>query len=226
MIRFKKSHSGFYLSGYLLTAGILLFLMDTVAFSQQAGPAIEARVEALENYVATIQPTLVEISDGFNRSIQKYTQDLELSLQDYSGKLQQNLDQRLERMGRKSVILNPFSSMYQSVDTNTGIFLIAIERMERIANGVRLHVNVGNPNYADYNDFTLRFIWGKKRIGELGPSYEQWRQSLKGVDVTFNGKLAKGKWNSLTVDLAPVGEGELGYLECEMNVKSVELETE
>jgi hypothetical protein len=176
--------------------------------------------------VATIQPTLIELSDGFNQSIQRYTQDLEASLQDYSSKLQQNLDQRLEHMGRKSVVLNPFSATYQSIETNTGLFLIAIERMEQIENGVRLHVNVGNPNYADYTDFTLRFIWGKKRMGEHGSTYEEWRRTLKGVEVAFNGKLAKGKWNSMTVDLTPVGEGELGYLECEMNVRSVELETE
>jgi hypothetical protein len=206
---------------FLAAAGVFCFAVTGV-FVQQA--TVEERVAALESYVSTIQPTLVDLSNGFNQSIQKYTEGLETSLADYSQKLQANIDQRMERAGRKGVVLNPFSSTYQSIETNTGVFLIAIERMEQIENGVRLHVNVGNPNYADYNDFTLRFIWGKKRVGEMGPTYEEWRQTLKGVDVTFNGKLARGKWNSMEVDLTPVGEGELSYLECEMNVSSVELE--
>ena len=121
-------------------------------------------------------------------------------------------------------MLNPFSSNYHSIETNTGIFLIAIEKMAQIDNGVRLFVNIGNPNFADYNDFQLRFLWGRKRSGDYGMSYEQWRTSLKGVEATFKGKLERGKWNSLTVDLVPVGQGELAYLECEMNVSSVELE--
>ena len=44
---------------------------------------------------------------------------------------------------------------YQSIETNTGIFLIAVEKVEQIENGVRLHINIGNPNYADYQDFEL-----------------------------------------------------------------------
>ena len=220
----KPKKINFFILGLSLSVTMILLLACGPVFSQQSDAALERRVQALENYVATFQPTLVELSDNLNYSIQQYTRGLESSLENYSQALQRDLDQRLEGLGRKRVILNPFSTTYQSIETSTGIFLIAIEKVERIGKGVRLHVNIGNPNFADYNDFKLRFVWGRKRGGDYKISYEQWRQSLKGVDATFRGRLEKGKWNSLTVDLSPVGQGQLGYLECEMNVTSVELE--
>ena len=58
---------------------------------------------------------------------------------------------------------------------------------------------------------------------KIPPSYET--RTGKGEVIIQNQNqesityFEKGKWNSLTVDLTPVGQGELGYLECEMNVK-------
>lgn len=209
-----------------LCAGVAMIVSFTggVALAQESDIVIlEQRVAAIEDYVVTIPPTLVDLSKNLNISIQKYTNDLEASLETYSKKLQYNLDQRIEGFNRKAVVLNPFSKDYQTIQTNTGTFLIAIERMEPIKGGVRLHVNIGNPNYADYQNFKLKFFWGRKRGGEYAASYGQWRQSLKGVEFTFNGKIEKGKWNAMAVDLTPVGQGDLGYLECTLSVSSIEL---
>ena len=209
--------------GLFVSVAIILLFASDIAFSQQSNATLERRLEALENYVATIQPTLVELSDNFNSSIQQYTNDLESSLEAYSRKLQKNLDQRLDGLNRKTIVLNPFSKDYQTIQTNTGTFLIAVERVEPIERGVRLHINIGNPNYADYRNFKLKFVWGRKRAGEYAIPYDQWRRSLKGVEFTFNGRIEKGKWNAMAVDLVPVDQGQLSYLECEMNVSSVEL---
>ena len=219
----KRCRKTFSCIGFFVTIAAVLFLASDTAFSQQSNTTLEDRVEALEDYVATIQPTLVELSNDLNSSIQQYTNDLESSLEAYSGKLQKNLDQRLDGLNRKTVMLNPFSKAYQTIQTNTGTFLIAVERVEPIERGVRLHINIGNPNYADYRNFKLKFIWGRKRSGEYAISYDRWRQSLRGVEFTFNGRIEKGKWNAMAVDLVPVEQGQLSYLECEMSVSSVEL---
>ena len=212
--------------GLFVSVTIILSLASDIAFSQQTDTVLEQRVGALEDYVATIQPTLVELSDNLNRSIQQYTNDLESSLETYSKKLQRNLDQQLDGLNRKTIVLNPFSKDYQTIQTNTGTFLIAVERLEPIEGGVRLHINIGNPNYADYRNFKLKFFWGRKRVGEYAATYGQWRQSLKGFEFTFNGKIEKGKWNSMAVDLTPVSQGDLGYLECALSVSSIELGVE
>lgn len=222
----KRSRNVFSCIGFLGMIAIILFSVSDTAFSQQSDEVLERRVEALEDYVATIQPTLIELSENLNSSIQQYTKDLESSLETYSRKLQQSLDLRLDGLNDKTIVLNPFTKAYQTIQTNTGIFLIAVERIEPIEDGVRLHVNIGNPNYADYQNFKLKFIWGPKRAGEYAGAYDKWRQTLQGVEFTFNGKIEKGKWNAMAIDLVPVAQGQLGYLECEMVVSSVELGVE
>ena len=205
---------------------IILLLTGGGAFAQEDVAILDQRVAALEDYATTIQPTLMELSDNLNKSIQKYTSDLELSLETYSQNLQKNLDLRIDGFNSKTIVLNPFSTAYQTIQTNTGTFLIAVDRMEPIPNGIRLHINIGNPNYADYKDFKLKFFWGRKHSGEYKLSSDEWRQALRGVEFAFNGMIEKGKWNAIEVDLVPVQKGQLGYLECTMTVASVELGVE
>jgi hypothetical protein len=211
---------------YSICCYVLLFLAcgDHSAFSQQQESELEWRVQKLEKYVETFHPTIKELSNNLNKSIQEYTKDLESSLENYSQKLQINLDERLNNIDRKIVILNPYSKSYQSIETNTGMFLISVGKVEPLEAGVRLHLNIGNPNYADYQNFQLKLIWGSKWTGGFTTTYEQWRQSLNGAEYTFQGKLEKGKWNTVTVDLSPTDGGRLEYIECEMEVSSVELE--
>ena len=223
MMLSKRSSTNFSFVGLFVSIAVILLFTGDVAFSQQSDAVLDRRVGALEDYVATIQPTLVELSNNLNNSIQQYTNDLESSLESYSRKLQKNLDQQLDGLNQKTVVLNPFSKGYQTIQTNTGTFLISVESVESIEGGVRLHVNIGNPNYADYKNFKLKFVWGRKRAVKSTIAYDQWQQSLRGVEFTFKGKIEKGKWNAMAVDLIPVEKGQLGYLECEMSVASVEL---
>jgi len=203
---------------------VSMMLISEGADAQQTETELEWRVQKLEKYVETFQPTIRELSRNLNESIQEYTKGLESSLESYSQKLQINLDERLSSINRQTVILNPYSKAYQSIETNTGTFLISVGKVEQLEDGVRLHVNIGNPNYADYENFKLKLIWGTKWEGGVTIPYGQWRQSLNGAEYTFKGRLQKGKWNTVTIDLSPLGSGPLNYLECEMNVSSVELE--
>jgi len=202
---------------------VFLGFGDRLAFSQQQETELEWRVQKLEKYVETFQPTIRALSNNLNESILEYTKDLESSLESYSQKLQINLDERLNNINRKVAVLNPYSKSYQSIETGTGIFLISVGKIEPLATGTRLHLNIGNPNYADYRDFKIKLVWGKKWGGGFNTTYEQWRQSLSGAEYTFQGKLEKGKWNTVVVDLSSTDGGRLNYLECEMSVSSVEL---
>ena len=208
----------------VILQAMIALTFNNHAFSQQITETLEQRVQILENYVATIQPTLAELSEALNNSIREYTQGLEASLENYSRKLQMSLDERLSKLDQSTIILNPYTQTYQTIETNTGIFLVAVERVESIEGGFRLHLNIGNPNYADYRDFKLKFFWGEPWEGENIVSYSAWRKALNGTEFTFNGRIEKGMWNNMTVDLASSdGRRELGYLECEMSVSAIEL---
>ncbi len=221
MILIKQNRQAFVL-GACMT--ILIMFLNKEASAQQSETELEWRVQKLEKYVETFEPTIRELSNNLNESIQEYTKGLESSLESYSQKLQINLDERLSSINRQIVVLNPYSESYQSIETNTGTFLISVGKVEQIEGGVRLHVNIGNPNYADYQNFKLKLIWGSKWVSGITTTYDQWRQSLHAAEYTFQGKLEKGKWNTVTVDLSPIGSGRFDYLECEMNVSSIELE--
>lgn len=211
-------------SGLLWGLAIPLVFMGRPVYAQQPDAVLEQRITALENYVSKFQPALVELSETMNRSIQEYTQGLETSLQDYSRKLQMNLDGRLQGLDGKTIVLDPYSKGYQSIATNTGHFLIAVDRVEPMDNGMRVYLHIGNPNFADYQNFKLKLIWGSRWAGEQVMPYDQWRQTLNGAEYTFQGKIEKGKWNEMAADLTPVQGNQISYLECEMEVASVELE--
>jgi len=220
MFSVKRYQRAFYLC---MGTAVLMVFMSKGVFAQEPETALEWRVQKLEKYVETFQPTINELSNNLNNSIQEYTKGLGESLETYSQKLQINLDERLNSVNQKVAVLNPYSKSYQSIVTNTGMFLISVEKVEPTATGIRLHIRIGNPNYADYQDFQLKLIWGRKWAGGYGLTYEQWRQSLRGAEYSFQGRLERGKWNMVSVDLNLDDGEKIDYLECELNVSSVEL---
>jgi len=185
---------------------------------------IEKRVESLETYVETFQPTLDNFSTHFQKSINGYTQALEESLQGYSTKLKTDIEDRLRKANQKTVILDPLTKTYQRIETNAVSFLIAVDKMEIVEGGVRVYLIIGNPNYADFNEFKLKIFWGKQWIPTPQETYEQWRTSLTGAEFTFKRPLKRGKWTPVQVDLTPALTHELGHIECEMEISSIELE--
>ena len=192
-------------------------------WAQQDNASLEQRVSALEQHAEALDAAIQELTNTLNQSIQEYTQGLEASLEDYSRKLQVSIDERMNARDGKVVALNPYARSYQAIESNSGVFLIAIERVETIDNGFRLHLNIGNPNYADFQNFKLRFFWGSDWAGSHVTPYQEWHSQLSGAEFTFQGKIEKGMWNAMAVDLISTEKKELNYLECELSVSGVEL---
>lgn len=184
---------------------------------------LEERVSSVENYLETIQPSLADFSKNMQLSIAEYTKGLEQSLERYSKSLQFDLENRFAALDKKKVILDPYSQSFQRVDTNTGIFLISISKVTKTDRGLRLHLNVGNPNFADYKDFKVKLFWGPAWSEGGRQSYEEWRGSLTGTEFSFKGLLQKGMWNPVEVDIGAMSERDIEYIECEMEVLSVEM---
>ncbi|HBG62465.1 MAG: hypothetical protein A2Y03_07695 [Omnitrophica WOR_2 bacterium GWF2_38_59] len=210
---------GFFVSSLVLS--IICFVAGNV-FAQNIDN-LEARVSSIESYLETIQPSLADFSDNMQKSIAEYTKGLEVSLERYSKNLQYDLEKRFEGMDRKKVILDPYSQSFQRVDTNTGVFLISVSKLTKLERGVRLHLNIGNPNFADYKDFKVKLFWGPAWNESGRQSFEEWRGKLTGTEFSFKGVLQKGMWNPVEVDLGAMSERDIEYIECEMEVLSVEM---
>jgi len=206
----------------------VLILMLALAINRseaQTSDKLENRVRAIENYIETFEPTLRDFSNNFEKSIRQYTIQLENSLQSFSSGLELRINERLNKIEHSRAIFDPYAGgAYQQIETKSGAFLVAIKKTTPIPNGIRLSLDVGNPNNADYKDFTLKLIWGKIPPAEFGPEYDRWRNTLMASEFTFKGKLEKGYWNEIEVDLVPMDRADFGYLELEMEVASVELQ--
>lgn len=201
---------------------VYLFLPCTLVHAQN----IEKRVHALEEYVETFQPTLIEFSEELQNNIQKYTKGLEQSLESYSNSLQKQVNNHLKEMKRNTVVLDPSTPAFQSVETNGGQFLVSVDRVEKMPSGAfRLYLNIGNLNFADYNGFKIKLIWGVKFYPGFAQKIEDWHDTLRGTEYTFEGTLYRGAWNQVEVDIDAKDSGDLAYIEFEMTVLAVELQS-
>ncbi len=208
-----------------LTVLLISFFMcwADMVLAQQHKTELEERVQTLENYIEGFQPTLNKFSEDMRNTVQTYHQGLESDLNKYYLKLQDKLDQRLSTLDNRSIVLDTSGKTFQRLDTDSGMFLISIEKLERIDNGVRLHMNIGNINFADFADYKIKLVWGKKWTGgEVSDSYSAWRRGLTGAEFHFQGALIKGVWNPVKIDLVPADLVE--YIECGMVVSTVILE--
>ena len=179
----------------------------------------------MEKYIDQVSPALDDFSTDVRDSLTNYTRGLESDLNAYSRQIQKNIDQRLKSIRTRVILSKPDSSTYQRIDTNTGVFLISYQKKEALKDKTRLHFNIGNPNYADYRDFKIKIFWGAPwDTKDNAIAYEVWQNSLKGIEFTFQGMLYRGTWNSIEVDLPVTRPAEMEYMECELDVLSVELQ--
>jgi hypothetical protein len=204
-----------------------LIVSLTVLFISQASAQntseLEGRVDALEKYVDNFQPTLNKFSSDIQNSIGTYGQGLEANLNKYYLKLQSDLNDKLSSVQNRAVVLDLTGKKFQRIDTDAGVFLISVEKLESTEDGYKLIMNIGNINFADYKDYSFKLTWGKRWTGNPDDSYAAWKNSLTGAEFSFQGTLIKGVWNQVKLDL-PVKTEQIEYLECEMQVSSVLLE--
>ena len=63
----------------MLYSACFILMVAQPALSQQAATGLEERVKSLENYVATLEQALMELSESLNVSMDDYTQKLSSS---------------------------------------------------------------------------------------------------------------------------------------------------
>ena len=192
--------------------GLALILTLTQADVTPAGAqqASAAKVEELRKRV---------------EKLEDYTQKLQDGLNDFSKSLVSNLDQQLQTVRSNAVVVNPLSRKVTKIESNTGTFLLAVSRMDKIDGGYRLFLQIGNPNAATYGDVKFRLFWGSQYSTVSSTmTFDKWHQSLKGSEFVYSGTLEAGVWTDIAVDLKPAEYSQLQYIECEMEVNTVKLQ--
>ncbi|MCB9746981.1 MAG: DUF3251 domain-containing protein [Candidatus Omnitrophica bacterium] len=180
--------------------------------AQSSYENLDQRLQSVEEYLQNIPDIL-----------QNFSMTLQDSMNSMNADIQNSIQQQVQYSSFRKVLLNPTSTAFQRIDTNAGVFLIAVQKTEEIDGGYRLHLSVGNPNIADYRDFKIRLSWGEEWNPNASISYQQWRNSLTTADYSFKGSLVKGVWSPVSVDVVPSTRRTLGVLECSMEVSSIEM---
>lgn len=193
---------------------LFVFLLSSTLFPATGGaqPSLNAKLAELETRV---------------QALEEYSEKLQKSLNSFSQKLVNTVDEQLRAAAGETAVLNPISRKVTKIETNTGTFLVSIQKTEKLSNGdgYRLYLQVGNPHGATYGDVKIRLYWGTK----WDPSYqnvpyEEWRNSLTGGEYVYNGLLESGVWTDIAVDLIPAAYNQLQYVECQMEVNTVKLQ--
>lgn len=188
----------------LLFGGFALFVFDPFhqVLAQQKVVELEDRVNALENYIERLAPSLNDFAEGF------------------SGKINYQIQISLGKV----VVLDIVNKEVSKVTTNTGVLLVFVEKREKIENGYRLYLSVGNPALATYGGLKMKFRWGRSWDPTFAKlTYEEWRESMQEAEYEYAGNFKPGTWTSIAVDISPVDKSKFEHIECEMLVTSVEL---
>jgi len=163
---------------------------------------LEARIRSLEEYIRKLPPVFDEFSE----------------------ELLSATERQIRTSTSRTVRINPVSKKVKRLDSNTGSFLVAVTKMERVVNGYRLHLEVGNPNAAVFSDLKFVLRWGEDYNPALPrPTYSQWREALNAARYSYQGDLESGKWTEVAVDLIPMDIDEKEYIECEIEAGTVKL---
>lgn len=163
--------------------------------------------------------------DARLKAIEDYlNEDLPIALNELGDKLTTSLNKQISAETNKIIALNPLSRQFNKIETNTGAFLIAIDRVEEIKDGYQMYLHVGNPYLANFTGLKLLVKWGRKwREDSANFDYDEWRSSLTAYEYDFTGVLEAGRWTEIPLKLTPAKKEEFQYLEIEMSLQSAEL---
>lgn len=190
-----------------MVLGIVLVFVLSCSIVGAADEDLKAEIAELKDRVAALE-------DYVNR--------LKPSLEEYSRQLLNQTELKVKALSDKVIVINPVSKSVGKIESNSAAFLITVKEMEKLDDGARLHLQIGNPNAVTFKGVTLRFRWGHSWDPSfVQPTYEEWRSSLTEKEFVFEGDLPDGKWTEFAVDLVPSVPTQLEYIECEMEIKNV-----
>lgn len=140
----------------------------------------------------------------------------------------------LAAVGRRQpdkVDFAPSSAGYRQVATDSGVFLVALDKVTPYANGQKLTFRIGNPQSATFRNPTVAVRWGMPSPavggmdGNYAKAYAEWQASLQSKSERLLTDIRPGVWNTVTIVVAPATSEEIGYIEYAMDVGTVSMAT-
>jgi hypothetical protein len=109
---------------------------------------------------------------------------------------------------------------YGAVETNLGMILFVLEKLEPYLDGYTVTFRVGNPTAATLNGFDAKLSWGPKFDGK---DKATWKKQSKDVKVTTS--IPPGSWWFVTVNIGPASPQQARTIEITPRFNNVAMRT-
>ena len=121
---------------------------------------------------------------------------------------------------------NGIDETFQPVRTNYGVLLILYQDAQKIGNGYKLTFKIGNPYLMKFNGLKGKIEWEPKVDYERAKNDEEYSKSMTGrthsKDFTLSTDIYAGAWNTVTINISPATEEDIGVIRLkELNSDSV-----
>ncbi|MGH9718508.1 MAG: hypothetical protein ACRD4R_17505 [Candidatus Acidiferrales bacterium] len=168
--------------------------------------AMQQEIEALKTEVASLQRSMAT----------SQSDALKLSLRVF----------QLESDKHQTVDLDLTSRNYLRIDTDQGMFLVAVQNVEPYLDGYKITLDVGNTSSATFHGFKLHSEWNTKYdwTHYTEASFDSWQKETRKRDDSFPEVLYPGRWNAVEVLLPSTSAGQLGFFEVSMETSEVSLQ--
>ena len=145
------------------------------------------------------------------------------ALEQYAESLSDVIDHQIKFASQRIIRLSIVSKNYQSILTNSGNFLVAVDELKQAKDGYHLMLRIGNLSAANFQGYNVHLRWGLNWDPKSTQPFKEWRSSLKGADFDFQGSLEQGHWTPIDLILGKLERGNLAYIEMELDVSAVEM---
>jgi hypothetical protein len=158
-----------------------------------------------------------EISD----QLQEVTQQLNKQRQDIDSNTSTTAVLRTEVESYGQATLDPAQRGFARVDANVGTFAVSLNDVQPFADGVRVHLDLGNLSSATFGSTTTLNLKYGKRMPQESQGWPVWKASLREKKETVTEKLLPGHWNPVQVVLPGIEAKDFGYLEVSISTDMV-----
>ncbi len=122
----------------------------------------------------------------------------------------------------KKATFTPDNTGFSRLDSSISSFLVSLKKAIPYADGYKLHINLGNPNYASFQDPVLTITWSKRHDYKKH-NFDEVEKSKRTKKVSLLKMVRAGSWNSTEVIIAPATPEEIGEITLEIDTPTAHL---
>ena len=145
------------------------------------------------------------------------------ALEQFAENLSEVVEHQVKFASQRVIRLSIVNKNYQSILTNSGVFLVAVDELARAKDGYILKLRIGNLSSINYQGFNVRLRWGINLDPKSSLPFKEWRGSLKEAEFAFQGNLEQAHWTPINLALGNIDREKLAYIEMELDVSAVEM---